>query len=112
MIHILLFFPYSLERGFSIVDVKKIYPHIGNWKNIADIKENFKLMFDGLFNHVSSKNRWFQEFLNGNPQFQDFFIIFSTKGAISEGPLKLIIRSLDTIQHTERQTFCLNYIQS
>jgi sucrose phosphorylase len=35
-------------------------------------------MFDGVVNHVSSKSRWFQEFLGGNPQFKDFFISYSS----------------------------------
>lgn len=49
-------------------------------------------MFDGVFNHVSASSRSFQEFLNGNPNFQDFFIRFSTREEISEDHLRLILR--------------------
>ena len=49
-------------------------------------------MFDGVFNHVSSKSRMFQRFLNGHPGYDDVFIAFSTKDAIHPDYLKLILR--------------------
>ncbi len=67
-------------------------PRLGSWESIAALEASFKLMFDGVFNHISSKSRWFQEFLDGNPEFQDFFITFSTKNPISEDHLELIVR--------------------
>ena len=91
-LHILPFFPYSSDRGFSIIDFEEVDPRLGTWENIEKLETKFKLMFDGVLNHVSSKSRWFQEFLDGNPEFQDFFITFSRKNAISEDHLKLIVR--------------------
>ena len=91
-LHILPFFPYSSDRGFAVIDFEEVDPHLGSWDNIAVLNERYKLMFDGVFNHISSKSRWFQEFLDGNPEFQDFFITFSTKNPISEDHLKLITR--------------------
>jgi sucrose phosphorylase len=91
-LHILPFFPYSSDRGFSVIDFEEVDPRLGTWADILELKSDFKLMFDGVFNHMSSKSRWFQEFLNGNPEFRDFFIVFSTKQAISEDHLALIVR--------------------
>ncbi|MBD3226182.1 MAG: sugar phosphorylase [Caldithrix sp.] len=91
-IHILPFFPYSSDRGFSVMDFEEVDPKLGSWEDILDLKRNFKLMFDGVFNHVSSKSRWFQEFLNQNPEFTDFFTVFSTKEQISPDHLKVIVR--------------------
>ena len=91
-LHILPFFPYSSDRGFSITNFEEVDPRLGNWENIAALKDRSRLMFDGVFNHISSKSRWFQEFLDANPEYHDFFITFSTKSAISEDHLKLIIR--------------------
>lgn len=65
---------------------------MGTWENIEALKVHSRLMFNGVFNHISAKSRWFQEFLDANPEYQDFFITFSTKGAISEDHLKLIVR--------------------
>jgi sucrose phosphorylase len=32
-------------------------------------------MFDAVINHVSAQSRWFREFLKGNPEFADYFIV-------------------------------------
>lgn len=92
IIHILPFFPYSSDRGFSVMDFKEVDPKLGTWDDILILKKNAKLMFDGVFNHVSSQSRWFQEFLNQNPEFTDFFTVFSTREGISADHLKIIIR--------------------
>ena len=50
-------------------------------------------MFDGVFNHASSKSRWFQRFLNGRPGYEDFFVAFSTQRCrIDPDYLRLILR--------------------
>lgn len=91
-VHILPFFPYSSDRGFSIVDFEEVDPRLGKWEDIEELGQHVRLMFDGVFNHVSSKSRWFQNFLNGDPEFQDFFIAFNTKDAIDPDHLRLILR--------------------
>ena len=91
-VHILPFFPYSSDRGFSIVDFEEVDPRIGKWEDIEELGQHVRLMFDGVFNHVSSKSRWFQNYLNGDPDFQDFFIAFNTKDAIHPDHLRLILR--------------------
>ena len=34
-VHILPFFPYSSDRGFSIVDYEEVDPRLGSWEDIA-----------------------------------------------------------------------------
>ncbi|MGI8672575.1 MAG: sugar phosphorylase, partial [Luteitalea sp.] len=91
-VHILPFFPYSSDRGFSIVDYEEVDPRLGSWEDIATLASEFRLMFDGVFNHASSKSRWFQRFLNGRPGYHDFFVAFSTRDAVSADYLRLILR--------------------
>jgi glycosidase len=91
-VHILPFFPYSSDRGFSVVDFEEVDPHLGKWEDIEDLGRRVRLMFDGVFNHVSSKSKWVQGFLNGDPEFQDFFIAFGTQDAIHPDHLRLILR--------------------
>jgi hypothetical protein len=91
-LHILPFFPYSSDRGFAVMDFEEVDPQLGTWDDLADLKSDFQLMFDGVFNHVSSKSRWFREFLNQNPEYNNFFTVFSTRNMISEDHLKLITR--------------------
>lgn len=92
VVHLLPFFPYSSDRGFSVIDYTEVDPHLGTWADIHLMGETRRLMFDGVVNHVSAQSRWFREFLNGNPEYEDFFISFSTKEAISPDHLRLILR--------------------
>lgn len=91
-VHILPFFPYSSDRGFSIIDYEEVDPRLGSWDDIESMAHDFRLMFDGVFNHASSKSRWFQRFLNGHPDYQGFFVSFNTHDAISDDYLRLILR--------------------
>ncbi len=103
-IHILPFFPSSSDRGFAVMDFEEVDPNLGTWDDILELKKDFKLMFDGVFNHVSSKSRWFQEFLNQNPEYINFFTVFSTKQQLSPDQLKLIVRPRTTPILTEFHT--------
>lgn len=91
-LHILPFFPHSSDRGFSIIHYRQVDPDLGSWEDIEDLSQRFQLMFDGVINHVSAKSEWFQEFLNGNPEYEDFFIHFDRPDAIPEEDLKRILR--------------------
>jgi glycosidase len=91
-VHILPFFPYSSDRGFSVVDYEQVDPRLGGWEDVEYLSTQFQVMFDGVVNHISAKSRWFQEFLNGNPAFRDFFISFDSRDAISEEHRRLILR--------------------
>ena len=103
-LHLLPFYPYSSDRGFAVLDFEEVDPHLGTWDDILNLKSDFNLMFDGVFNHVSSKSRWFHEFLNQNEQFQNFFTVFSTKEKISPDHLKLIVRPRTSDVLTEFKT--------
>ena len=54
-LHILPFFPYSSDKGFSIIDFETVDPNLGSWQDIEDLESRYQLMFDGVINHVSSK---------------------------------------------------------
>ncbi|MDY6967107.1 MAG: sugar phosphorylase [Spirochaetota bacterium] len=95
-IHILPFFPYSSDRGFSIVDFDAVDPRLGSWQDIEDLEERYQLMFDGVINHVSSKSRWFQEFLNGAPYYRDFFISYKNYDELSNEDRSVIFRPRTT----------------
>jgi len=91
-LHLLPFFPYSSDRGFSITDFETVDPNLGTWADIEELEGRYHLMFDGVFNHVSSKSRWFQEFLNGNPFYWGFFIHFVHPDELSAEERKKIFR--------------------
>jgi glucosylglycerate phosphorylase len=73
-IHILPFFPYSSDDGFSIMDYRTVNPDLGGWADVEALGQNFKLAFDLVINHVSSQSAWFQAFLRGDPEYSGWFI--------------------------------------
>ena len=74
-VHILPFFPYSSDDGFSVIDYTAVNPDFGAWADVERLGRHFRLMFDAVINHVSAQSYWFQEFLKGNPEFADYFIV-------------------------------------
>ena len=73
-VHLLPFCPYTSDDGFSVVDYLAVDPDSGNWDDIATLGSSFDLMFDLVLNHASQKHRWFQQYLQDDPEFADFFI--------------------------------------
>jgi sucrose phosphorylase len=73
-VHLLPFCPYTSDDGFSVVDYLAVDPESGTWNDIANLGDSFDLMFDLVLNHASQKHEWFQRYLDGDPDFADFFI--------------------------------------
>ncbi|WP_206076212.1 alpha-amylase family glycosyl hydrolase [Marinitoga lauensis] len=73
-VHILPFFPYSSDDGFSVIDYKKVNPELGNWEDIERLSKDYNLMFDAVINHISKQSEWFKEYLKGNPKYKNYFI--------------------------------------
>lgn len=73
-LHLLPFYPSSSDGGFSVIDYRAVDPAFGTWDDVAQLGQQCDLMFDLVINHVSAQSDWFQEFLRGNPRFQDYFI--------------------------------------
>jgi len=73
-VHILPFFPYSSDDGFSVIDFKQVDQKLGNWHDVQNLANSFRLMVDLVINHVSRQSDWFQKFLQGDKKYRDFFI--------------------------------------
>ena len=73
-LHILPFFPFSSDDGFSITDYEKVRDDLGEWSDIQSLSKKYKLMSDIVINHASIKSKYFNEFIKGNEKFKDFFI--------------------------------------
>ena len=78
-IHILPFYPWTSDDGFSVVDYRKVDSSLGNWEDISSMQNHFRLLFDGVINHISSQSEWFKAFLRDDPHYRDYFI--SVKGS-------------------------------
>lgn len=95
-LHILPFFPYSSDRGFSVTDFRAVDPNIGSWQDIAELGKTYKLMFDGVFNHASAKSPAFREMLSGNPAYQDFAVTFRSRDELTLEQRRILRRPRTT----------------
>ncbi len=73
-IHILPFFPWSSDDGFSVKDYRTVDPSLGNWRDVERLGHSFRLMFDGVVNHASVQGKWFQAFLHNEAPYRDYFL--------------------------------------
>src|SRR5687767_3748459 len=86
-IHILPFYPWTSDDGFSVVDYRKVDPDLGGWDDIYAMGDHFRLMFDAVINHISAESDWFKGFLRDETPYRDYFI------AVEDSPdLSLVVR--------------------
>ena len=83
-VHILPFYPWTSDDGFSVKDYRAIDPALGEWDDVADLGQNFRLMFDGVINHLSSQSDWFQAFLRDDPKYRNYFIVVEGEPDLSQ----------------------------
>jgi sucrose phosphorylase len=82
-IHILPFYPWTSDDGFSVADYRQVDSSLGNWDDISSL-QNFRLMFDGVINHISSQSEWFKGFLRDDPYYRDYFITVEGEPNLSQ----------------------------
>lgn len=73
-VHLLPFFPYSSDDGFSVIDYTAVDPALGDWDDVERLGRRFRLMFDAVINHISAQSAWAQAFRAGDPAYADYFI--------------------------------------
>ena len=74
-LHLLPFFPWDTDRGFSVQDYRAVDPRNGAWADIEALAGEFAhLMADLVINHASLDNPLVQGALTGDPRYRDFVI--------------------------------------
>jgi sucrose phosphorylase len=73
-VHLLPFYPWSSDDGFSVIDFFEVDPQLGEWADIHELGGRFALMFDFVLNHISSKSPWFSQYLKEASGFEDLAI--------------------------------------
>jgi glucosylglycerate phosphorylase len=73
-IHILPFYPYTSDDGFSVVDYLEVDKNLGQWSDVEKLGKDHRLMFDAVINHVSASHEWFQKFLHDEEPYTNYFI--------------------------------------
>ena len=73
-VHILPFYPYTSDDGFSVMDYRAVDPSLGDWEDVRRMGAHFRLMFDAVINHMSQAGDWFQAYLRGESLYSGYFI--------------------------------------
>src|ERR1700690_3920529 len=98
-IHLLPFYPWSSDDGFSVKDYRAVDPALGSWANVERLGRSFRLMFDGVINHASAEGEWFLSFLRDESPYRNYFL------TVTGNPdLSMVVRPRTLPLLTEFQT--------
>jgi sucrose phosphorylase len=73
-VHLLPFYPFTSDDGFSVVDFRAVREDLGTWEDIERFAQDYRLVFDGVINHVSASSRYMTGYAAGDPAYADFFV--------------------------------------
>lgn len=73
-LHLLPFFPYSSDDGFSVIHFRRVDPALGSWQDVEKLGASHRLMVDLVLNHVSRQSGWFRDFETGVAPGRDYFM--------------------------------------
>lgn len=74
VVHVLPFFPYSSDGGFSVIDFNEVNPELGDWSHIKQLTSNFRVMADLVVNHISASSEWVKQFEKGEAPGKDYIL--------------------------------------
>lgn len=83
-VHVLPFFPWSSDDGFSVIHYREVNPVLGDWQDIRRLSEQRDLMADLVINHCSRESLWFADYLAGVQPGRDYFIEMDPDTDVSE----------------------------
>lgn len=104
-IHILPFFPYSSDDGFSVINYSQVNDSLGSWSDIEAIAEDYDVMADLVINHCSQRSQWFENFKQRKDPGKDYFFEASPSDDLSQvvrprtSPLLRSTQTLGGVRH-------------
>jgi len=103
-VHLLPFFPYSSDDGFSVINYKEVNPEMGSWDNLQDLRGCCNLMFDAVINHISRESNWFQKYLQNLEPYNNYFIEVDPGADLSQVTRARTCPLLTAVETTAGQT--------
>ncbi len=67
-----------------MVDYRKVDSSLGDWEDISSMQNHFRLMVDGVINHISSQSEWFKAFLRDGLPYRNYFIVVEGSPDLSQ----------------------------
>ena len=76
------------DNGYDISNYCEIDPTFGTMSDVEKLikeakKRNIGIMFDMVFNHVSTESEWFKKALEGDKKYQDYFYIVKSNDKVN-----------------------------
>ena len=105
ILHILPFYPYSSDDGFSVINYKQVNEDLGDWDDIKAIANDYKLMADLVINHCSSRSQWFEAYKQNQHPESGYFVEVDPATDLSQvvrprtSPLLREVETLDGTRH-------------
>lgn len=103
-VHILPFYPFTTDDGFSVLDYSSINPSLGDWEDIVAIAEDYSLMADLVINHCSARSLWFDNFKKNRDPGRNFFFTASPEddlSAVVRPRTNALLREVETAKGTQ-----------
>lgn len=72
-VHVLPFYPWSSDDGFSVTNYTQVEPAYGSWQDVENLAGSRRLVVDAVINHMSIQSSWFASFLNEEEGFTGLF---------------------------------------
>jgi glycosidase len=81
------------------MDYRKVNPELGTWQDVEQLSRKFRLMIDGVINHISAESEWFKGFLLNKQPYCKYFMTVEGHPDLSN-----VVRPRTTPLLTEFQT--------
>ena len=108
-VHILPFYPYSSDDGFSVINYVQVNESLGDWSHVREISSKYRLMADLVINHCSSRSVWFDNFIKGHGVGHDYFFVADPSLDYSEvvrPRTSSLLRETETVDHGTQHVWC------
>ena len=103
-VHILPFYPFTSDDGFSVLDYSSVNPSLGEWEDIVAIANDYSLMADLVINHCSARSMWFENFIKDRDPGRNFFYTASPEddlSAVVRPRTNALLREVETAKGTQ-----------
>ena len=103
-LHILPFYPWSSDDGFSVMDYSSVNESLGTWQDVEAISAHYDLMVDLVINHCSGRSLWFENFVKGREPGRDFFFTVDPEtdlSAVVRPRTSALLREVETAAGTK-----------
>jgi len=69
------------DGGYAVSSYRRVNPSLGTMSQLAELTADLRLagislVVDFIFNHTSNQHEWARKAIAGDPEFEDFYLIF------------------------------------